>query len=129
MNANAIDIQCHKLMLMVLRCKNTTERAALVFGTLKRKDTGDLQAAAARCIKAGLIQFGSTNASARAYSTSYAPVDALLYLTKAGKAWLRAQGNDFGSSKVTAHVLGLRKPVVTIQKTPALYMNLAWGQA
>jgi hypothetical protein len=130
MNANEIDLTMHRLMLLVLRCKNTMDRTALTFGTLKRQDTADLQAAATRCIQAGLVSFGTSNASAKAWSRGAS--DCLLYLTKAGKAWLRAQGNDFGSGKLYQAQLeaarAARKaaePKVTVTVAPVLFVQHA----
>lgn len=135
MNTEAeIDLNCHRLMLLVLRCKNTMDRTALCYGVLKRADTGDLQAAATRCIQAGLIQFGTTNASAKAWSRGTS--EFLLYLTKAGKAWLRAQGSDFGSGKVSAEMSARARkaflaaqPKVQIAVAPVLFVQHAGGMA
>ena len=57
--------------------------------------------------RALLMRYGTTNASARTWSRH---AEGSLYLTKAGKAWLRAndQGrHDFGSSRVMAEMKAL----------------------
>ena len=104
-----IESAAHRVLLMVLRCKNTNDRAALCYGTLKRKDTEALRMGVEWAIERGFVQYGTTNVSARAYSTAYAPVDSMLYLTKAGKAWLRTFGTDFGSAKLQAELLDLAR--------------------
>lgn len=93
----------HRLLLMVLRCKNTLDRTTLAFGTLRRADTADLRAALDVAVADGLVTFGTTNASARAWSRGACAE--LLYLTKSGKAALRAMGTDFGSGALMAQTL------------------------
>lgn len=117
-----MDSTTHRLLLMVLRCKNTTDRAALCYGTLRRADTLDLQTAMEAAVVSGLLSLGTTNASARAWSRGSS--DNLLYLTKAGRAALRAMGPDFGSGKLMAATLAKAKGMVEEAETEARWTAL-----
>lgn len=86
----------YKLCYTVNGFKNSTQRYAYTYGTIRRADAAELRVGLDWALTNGLIQYGTTNASARAWSRNmFAPVgqsgsDGLLYLTKAGKAWVRA---------------------------------------
>lgn len=105
--ANENEIHAHTLLLMVLRCKNAMDRISVAF-TMKRPDSVALLVACDWLLEQGFVTYGTTNASAKVWSRrvtihngqrmSVCDSDALLYLTKAGKAWLREwPGHDFGS--------------------------------
>lgn len=79
------------VLYKVLTCKNTLDRVALCFGTMRRKNdpvADALRVAADFAIERGWLTHGTTNASARAWSRG--ACDELLYLTKAGRAHLKA---------------------------------------
>jgi len=88
----------HRLLMLVLRCKGLGERVALCHGTLMRKDVADLLIARDMAFEQGLLTDTKNVASAGFWGRS--GTVGLLYLTKAGKAWLRAQGENFGSMKL-----------------------------
>lgn len=85
-----------RLLWNVLNCKNTMDRVALCYGVLRRPDAADLMVAADWCIEQGLVNYGTTNASARAWSRGDS--DQLLYLTKAGRAWVKAAQSAFNGN-------------------------------
>lgn len=98
---NATEIQTHnihRLLSLVLGVKGLAQRVALCFGTLRRVDVADLLIAQDQALELGLLTDTKNVASAGFWGRS--GTAGLLYLTKAGKAWLRAQGDNFGASKL-----------------------------
>lgn len=88
----AVETAAHSLALSVMRCKGSGERFALGFDVYK---SATLKVALDVLLERGHVGYGTTNASARAFTKG---ADQMLYITKAGKAWLRTFGSDFGSS-------------------------------
>lgn len=93
-NRPAHEVTAHHVALMVLRCRNSMQRVALSGGTLMRADTAWLRPGIDWALERGYLQHGTTNASARVWNRF---AGECLYLTRAGKAWLRSFGSDFGS--------------------------------
>ena len=94
----------HRLALRILGCKNGKDRAMI------RRDARTnpvLSVAADWLLIRGYVQVGATNASARAHT---AQAELLLYLTKAGKAWLLTFGSDYGSGLMWMRMLRAANP-------------------
>ncbi len=100
----AHEVRAHCLMLRVLRCRNGADRMRVMFSVLKDPE---IAPSVDWALERGFLSYGTTNASAKTWSRW---AEGSLYLTKAGKAWLRAndQGrHDFGSSRVMAEMKAL----------------------
>ncbi len=114
-NRPAHVIAAHTVLLSILRCKNGMQRGAYCFGTLRRPDAAPLLVGLDWALSQGLIQYGTTNASAKVWSSrangGFADTDQTLYLTKAGKQWLRdsSPNHDFGSGLLFAEKLAAAK--------------------
>lgn len=93
LNRPAAEVAAHMVMLNVLRIRGSVERIAYCFGTLKRNDVGHLLVGIDWALERGYLPHGTNHASAKSAGCS----DKLLYITKAGKGWLRTFGSDFGS--------------------------------
>lgn len=93
----AAEIAAHHLMLQVLRCKNATDRLKIQW-TMKRPDATHMLVGCDWALERGFLKHGTTNASALVHNRWQGEQ---LYMTKAGKAWLRSFGDDFGSCELT----------------------------
>ncbi len=102
-NMNATIVAAHTVLLSVLNCRNQLQRVAYCYGTLRRPDASPLLVGLDYALEQGWIAYGTTNASARAWSRGAS--EGLLYLTKSGKTWLRSHGSDFGSGALFSEKL------------------------
>jgi hypothetical protein len=97
-NRPAAEFAAHCVMLQINGFKAQIKRAAYCFGTLKRADAADLLVGVDWALERGYLSHGTKNASAKLHSRGES--EKMLYITKAGKAWLRTFGSDFGSAGV-----------------------------
>lgn len=100
----------HQILLLVLRCKNTQDRVRLFYsihhGGKAEADKAPLLIGLDLALSNGFVTYGTGNASAKAWSRGTS--DELLYLTKAGKEWMRSQDlgrSDFGSARVYKEIM------------------------
>ena len=91
----------HRILLNVLRCKNGSDRFRATYNAMRPGVEAEIAIGLDWALEQGLVQVGTTNASARAWNRGWLlNASEMLYLTKAGKAWLREAGgtsHDFGS--------------------------------
>jgi hypothetical protein len=97
-NRPAEEFAAHSVMLTVNGFRGQLQRVAFCLGTLRRPDAADLLVGVDWALEKGYLSHGTNNVSAKLHSRGES--DKLLYLTKAGKAWLRTFGSDFGSASV-----------------------------
>lgn len=76
------------VLAAVQRCRNGIDRFGLM-GCLMRPDHMDHALTVYTLIESGLLRFGTDNAMARAWGRGY--VESCLYLTKAGRYWLKTR--------------------------------------
>lgn len=94
MSRTTEEIAGHAIVLSVHRCLTVAHRMALAFHVAR---DAKLAVAADWALAKGYLSHGTTNASAIAHNRFQGEQ---LYLTRAGKAWLRELGGvaaDFGS--------------------------------
>lgn len=94
---DTIEATVRKVLVSVRACRNTMDRYAYGYRVAK---TTELQVALDWALERGLVTYGTTNASARAWSRGAS--EGLLYLTKAGRSWLRTRGEEIHKAEWAA---------------------------
>lgn len=94
---NTIESTVRKFLVSVKACRNTVDRYAYGYRVFKMPE---LQIALDWALERGLVSYGTTNASARAWSRGAS--EGLLYLTKAGRAWLNTRGEEISKAEWAA---------------------------
>ncbi len=89
----------HEVLYRLNGVRSGMERIAYCLGTLRRPDAQGLVIGVDWALEQGLVKVEGSKANYGRWSET----DFVLYLTKAGKAWLRAfPGHDFGASVLYA---------------------------